>query len=404
MRAHTAIIVFSILVPATAGCAGEAANAGVAAVRDTLPNGAVRVRYAALDTAPVVVEADLRVGAVDGDPNFVFGDVRSVEAGSDGTLYVLDVQASEVRAFDGAGRFLRTVATRGEGPGEISGANGMQLVGDTMLWVQDHGTWMMLGLSTAGDEIARVPMPVRSYGYVWNGAIDDHGRFWKPATHDERPLPLEPPEGLNEGVMHEFFKGWDPATETSDSVYLGKRAWRSWVLYRGSGRSFYGVPFDALPITRIDPAGGFWRAHTGDYRIARLDEAGDTTLVIEAAVDARPVTDAEREEWVETASARGAPRRSLEQIVALAGGSHPVIAGLTVDDRGRLWVQRDAVEDTPPIFDVFARDGTYHGSIRPAFRPASYMPLRIRAGRMYAIVRDSMGVSYVVRAAVPFGP
>ena len=54
--------------------------------------------------------------------------------------------------------FLRTVATRGEGPGEISGANGMQLVGDTMLWVQDHGKWMMLGLSTAGDEIARVPV------------------------------------------------------------------------------------------------------------------------------------------------------------------------------------------------------------------------------------------------------
>lgn len=402
MRIPTVVRAFFVLVLATAGCAGDAADAHVAAVRDTLPNGAVRVRYAALDTLPAPIEPDLRLGAVEGDPHFVFGDVRSVEAGSDGTLYVLDVQASEVRAFDAAGQYLRTVATRGQGPGEISGANGMQLVGDTMLWVQDHGKWMMLGLSTAGHEITRVPMHVLSYGYVWNGAIDERGRFWKSATHSEGPVPLEPPEGLNQGVSHEFFKSWDPATDASDSVYVGTRAWRSWALSRSSGRSFYTIPFDPLPITRIDPAGGFWRADAGDYRIARIDEGGDTTLVIEAAVDARPVTDADREGWVGPAVARGAPRRSLEQIVALAGESHPVIAGLTVDDRGRLWVQRDAAPDTPPILDVFERDGTYDGSVRPAFRPASYMPLRIRAGRMYAIVRDSMGVPYVVRAALPF--
>ena len=51
---------------------------------------------------PVVneVQVDLRFGSVEGDdPNLTFGDIRGVEAASDGTIYVLDYLAAEVRAY-----------------------------------------------------------------------------------------------------------------------------------------------------------------------------------------------------------------------------------------------------------------------------------------------------------------
>ena len=98
------------------------------------------------------------MGTGDGDLATVFGDVRGIEAGRYGTIYVLDYQASEVRAFDREGRFLHTVASKGEGPGELTEANGMILIGDTLLWIQDHAKWMMIGVDREGKEVARLTL------------------------------------------------------------------------------------------------------------------------------------------------------------------------------------------------------------------------------------------------------
>ena len=86
-------------------CSSGQPNQRGAVSRDTLPNGTVVVRYGELPAGEVVLAAiDLRIGEVEGsDPNFIFGDVRGIEAGRDGTIYVLDYQASEVRPFDTEG-------------------------------------------------------------------------------------------------------------------------------------------------------------------------------------------------------------------------------------------------------------------------------------------------------------
>ncbi len=175
--------IVAILVPAMvmAACStDQTADPEGLISRDTLPNGIVVVQYGALPVGDVVLaEVNLSLGEVEGDPNFIFGNVRGIEAGLDGTIYVLDYQAAEVRAFDAEGRFLRNVVSRGAGPGEITEANGMVLVGDSILWLQDHAQWMMIGVSTAGEEVRRFPMHVLSYGYIWSGTVDNRGRVWK---------------------------------------------------------------------------------------------------------------------------------------------------------------------------------------------------------------------------------
>ena len=90
----------------------------------TLPNGATKITYGTLDSVATLTE-DLRIGENDGQTPYIFGDVRSIEADSEGTIYVLDHQASEVRTFSASGEYLATIVGRGEGPGEVTGANGM---------------------------------------------------------------------------------------------------------------------------------------------------------------------------------------------------------------------------------------------------------------------------------------
>jgi hypothetical protein len=382
----------------------ESRDRAASAVRDTLPNGGVRVRYAdlptdgALETVP-----DLTLGAVDGEPALIFGDVRGIDVGRDGTIYVLDYQASEVRAFGREGRFLRRVAARGEGPGELTEANGMILVGDSVLWIQDHGKWAMIGVSTEGEEVGRFPMPVRSYGYMWDGTVDRAGRFWKPIEHRDEEWMFPPEEGLTESTFRRYLKWYDPTSDVADSVYLGDGTRRTHIARnRLGGHSYRGIRFDPEAIAIVDPGGGFWQTERAAYRIARLDERGDTVLVIEVDVEPLPVTQSDRSDYVEADMERSPDqRRAAEEVAALMPETKPVVAGLVVDDVRRLWVGRIVGKDETPLYDVFDRHGTYVGSVRLGFKPSPYLPLKIRGGQIYALVRDELDIPFVVRAGVP---
>jgi len=49
------------------------------------------------------VEEELRIGTVAGEAELQFGLITGLDVAPDGTVYVLDMQASEVRAFDAEG-------------------------------------------------------------------------------------------------------------------------------------------------------------------------------------------------------------------------------------------------------------------------------------------------------------
>ena len=367
--------------------------------RETLPNGAVLVRYPglpAIDSVdPDVIEArvDLRFGSREGDdPNFLFGDVRGIQAASDGTIYVLDYQAVEVRAYGPDGRFLRTIARRGEGPGEISEANGIFLSGDTLLWVHDYGQGRIIGVDPAGEEVRRFTKPIFSYGYIWDGTFDRHGRYWRRveySTDDNREIDTGPIEGRE----HEYYKSYHLSTEEVDSVYLGESTYRVYA----SPRAGYQVPFSASDIHVVSPAGGFWHANTGSYRLTRTGEGGDTLTVIEASLPDIPVTSEDRSAYVQGIVEREPEeRRAAEAVAAMMPDFKPILEDLFVDDEDRLWVERAVPAGTPPFFDLFSEDGDRVGAVRFTFQPG--YRFWVRHGNIYTRIVDELGVQYVARA------
>ena len=160
-------------------------------VRETLPNGAVLVRYPGLpaidSVGPEVTDAqvDLQFGSLEGDdPNFLFGDIRGIQAASDGTMYVLDYQAVEVRAYGPDGQYLRTIARRGEGAGEIMEANGIFLSGDTLLWMHDYGQGRIIGVDPAGEGCS----PVHQAGLRLRVHLGRHVRPARALLESDRVL------------------------------------------------------------------------------------------------------------------------------------------------------------------------------------------------------------------------
>lgn len=394
-----------LLAPVALACGGgDTAESAGGGVRDTLPDGTPIVRYTDLDARDEIValQPDLRIGSLEGTGPDVFGDVRGIEAAPDGEVYVLDTQAAQVRVFGPRGEHRRTLSRRGEGPGELGDVNGMVLAGDT-LFVYDHAKWTLMGLHRIeGGEVARYPTPVRSYGYLWSGTRDDRGRFWKATSHSDAPRTFPPEEGLNEGTARTYLKVYDPATEAYDSVFFGEQPYQSWVASMGNGYTMASIPFRGASVTVVDPAGGFWQPDPERYRLVRLDGSGDTTLVVEAAVEPLTVTEADREAFVEPWRARGPEgERLAREVLDHAPSTHPAVKSVFVSSDGRLWVERTTPADAPPLYDVFTRDGSYRGSLRLGFQPSPYFRPVIRGGHLYTLAEDDLDVPYVVRAPLP---
>jgi len=403
------VLLSSVLAAAVSSSVPE--SAAPQALRETLPNGALLVRYPnlpAMDAVgPNVAEArvDLKFGSLDGDdPNLIFGDIRGIQATGDGTIYVLDYQAAEVRAFDSDGRYLRTIVREGEGPGEITRANGIILSGDTLLWIHDHGKWRIIGVDLTGEQLRQFNKPVLSYGAIWRGVFDNRGRYWRGESHSDEESPYPPPQGWSSSKWRAYYKYFDLSSGGVDSVYFGERSARSYYHhYRdSSGRLRLLTPdFGAYEMTVVNPSGGFWRANTAAYRISRTGQGGDTLVVIEAGLSAQPVTDEDRSAYVdEIVKDSPEARRAAEAVAALMPDVKPVLARMFVDDEGRLWVQRLTSAGAPAFFDTYSEDGDYLGSVRFAFTPAFSEYFWVQHGNIYTWVVDEMDVPYVVRASL----
>ncbi len=405
MKHHRILCALTLTVGVGACEAGSPAGNPT---RETLPNGAVLVRYPALpamdSVGPEVTESqvDLQLGSRGGDdPNFIFGDIRGVQAASDGTIFVLDYQAVEVRVFSPDGQFLRTIVRQGGGPGEVMEANGIFLSGDTLLWVNDHGQGVVVGVDPQGEEIRRFTKPILSYGYIWDGVFDGQGRYWRQDEHYDDEDEGDEETGPYAGSYRAYYKSFDLSTEEVDSVSLGESTYRGYASIRAEGGSYYQIPFDVSDIAIVNPSGGFWTANTGSYRLTRRGEDGDTLMVIEASLPPIPVTSQDRSSYVEEiVERRPEERRAAEAVTALMPDFKPVLQDMFMDDEGRLWVKRAVPVDTPPFFDLFSDDGDYLGSIRLTFTPAPYRPLRVQHGNIYTLIEDEMDVPYVVRAPV----
>ena len=394
----------TIIVAAAVSSCAE--SAGPPALRETLPNGALLVRYPDLpaidDTVPDVIEArvDLQFGDLDGeDPNLIFGDIRGVQAASDGTIYVLDYQATEVRAFDADGRYLRTVARKGEGPGEITEANGILLSGDTLLWMNDHARWVIIGVDPDGIEVRRFDKPVRSYGYIWDGVFDQRGRYWRDRSYSEDGIAYPPPPGLSTRTYRDYYKFHDLSNGAVDSVFLGESTSRSYSYEDAVGLwQYLPLLFEADESIVVNPSGGFWRANTAEYRVVRTSEDGDTLLVIEAGLPVLRVTDEDRADYVEgILEYRPDIRSEAEEVAGVMPDVKPILASLFVDDENRLWVKRVTPEGAVAFYDRYSQDGDYLGSVRLAFTPA-WSRIWVQHGAIYTWVTDQMDVPYIVRA------
>jgi hypothetical protein len=329
-------------------------------VLDTLDNGTVVVRNA---DRGLWTEGGMwkpreltRIGAEAGASAYLLSRVNDVQLGPDGRVYVLEGRSRELRVFALDGTHLATIGRSDTAPGAFTNPTGLAWGPSGDLWVVDPGSERYTLVSPAGDLVATYPRSGRTGGYHWEGAII--GDFlYEPRF----------PGGPGENSFIRYAIG-AAGLVAADTVGLPAPAPTYGPRPGGDGSEAGGAPHVSWAFDRD---GGLWFGATGSYRLWHRAPDGDTLRLVEL----------------------DRVRRRADRWAAHGG--------ITVDDRGWVWVARAPVPfpgegptSSPTTFDVFDPAGIYYGAL--VLDIAVEPPPVIVGSRVVGVDYDDRGVPSVV--------
>jgi len=219
---------------------------------------------------------DLRVEAGDGAARL--SEIVAIEAGDDGTLYVLDYIEQQLVSFDRDGNHRWSVGGRGQGPGEFGAAAGLAIDEQGKIWVWDPREQRFTVFRGDGSLDRTFPRPTVGQLNPWPGGFAADGRLidWA-VSHLEGPLGRTALRPVATSVPTLDTVSFPPIT-------FSRRL-------RANGRT--GVPFGPGVVVSLDRSGGILFSHTEAYRIFFRSFHGDTLLIFSLEDDPAPVTAAE---------------------------------------------------------------------------------------------------------------
>lgn len=368
----------SLLLPmALAGCEGTPDDQ---AAYDAMPR---------LSISPVV-----EICAEREDAPCQFVNAAMVAAAPDGRVAVADMMG-EVREFDRNGRFVRTVGTKGAGPGEYRRLVAAGYDDAGRLTVLDQAGMRVQRFDTAGvvTDATSAPMIPGLMGasvvrgqvalFALPGAtavgdtVEVHVVLVDPTTGDTTSLP-----GLPE-----------PAIAAGDGSVFPMSP-----------------PFSVMPLERwgVSSDGALLLADGERLRIAHREAGGGPPrALVDLDVAPRPITPSELEaaqaRRLETAARMngGVPptlHSALEEAAANAPESHPFVSRLVVLDDGTLLAREGVRPEADSVrWNAFAADGEPIGHL---LLPSDARVASGDVGRLLVVTPGESDVPRIVWYAV----
>lgn len=412
---RVAVRVLAALALLLAGCGGERPTGGGSGDLDgpDVPLG--------WTTEPVFT-----LGGVEAPEWAAFGDVRGVGYDQDGNLHILDGEARRVVVVAPDGTLLRTVGREGEGPGEFRFPSALAVLPDGSQAVFDpgHGGFQLFGPDGAFRHSVpvdgnRFPDPEGPLAVTPDGGIVSP--TVTPGAGDETGRPVILYSVDPERPHRVIHRGWLPplpeTREPGPEVTGGMRIRLPPVVSFHPGLLVAPLPDGRVAVAdsttwRVEllsppgapggEAGASWRVDgvlerpTAPVTVTPALREAERALRLEEALADPPRLMVSNSQG-DAASAALEMGRRLQEARIDGMGFHeviPVLAGVGVDDRGRLWVERtgSALGEPGPT-DVVTPGGRYLGTLTPGslLLPDAFGP----DGRMAHIGTDDLGAPVV---------
>lgn len=312
-----------------------------------------------------------------------FTNAVSLAADNVGNVYVADMGEGAIRVLDSAGRLVRTIGRKGQGPAEFQDLYSLAWLGDTLVTL-DPGNGRLGFFSREGRWLGQHQVQRISGGDI--DLLTSRDGIYAPGylIRDQKVVRT---------LIHHAGAGVSDTIELPD-LHAGQPETGIDCEFPGGIRGF-SIPFSSSPIVTMDPSGHLVVARSGEYKIVVLTATRDTVRVIEAPAIPRSVSSAEwndsltpLRDWKHEhpgvhCSAEEPPKSSAK----------PVLEGIWFDDKDRMWVERrDSVSHA---YDIFDESGVMVASLLAPERDMNVLPI-IRQSRMYAVEIDEAGGQHVL--------
>jgi len=366
------------------------------------------------------------VGKAEGADHEMFGIVAGVAFDAAENLYILDRQNPRVLVYDRAGRFVRQIGKRGQGPGELMVPLQVVVAADGTLVVADLGRAAYSLFRPDGTFIRNVQMD------EWTPSFGSSSLSWHPrggvvgtfrqmpgqaragTSHFEQTAPLMfiPMAGGSPARLFNVPQQWK--VEQSNQPQQGGNR----LMMRITSPPVFTPPvlFGVLPDGRTA------LSFTPGYTVRILDTGGQTLRYLQRPMRTRLTTEEDREQARERqreviASGRGGivitrgggggtpgpvpdMRQMQERQLAEMrfADTIPALRGLRVAPSGKLWIERtgeDVGEDGP--VDLVTPEGQYLGTLTGVGLPDAIS----RGGLAAYIEEDEDGVQRIVVRRLP---
>jgi hypothetical protein len=313
----------------------------------------------------LTLDEELRIGKSEGDEEYMFGFLRSVQVDAEGNIYTADAEYTKIRIYDKAGRHLRSFGTSGQGPCELDWLSRMVMMKDGSLAVL-HGRRLTV-FSKDGTCLREISLA--KAGSIIRAWPDSRGRFYCDRFNMT-------PEGRSSELVR-----FDEKFETAERIAAVEEK----LTFGQINPILFRIVFNILPDDRL-----FW-ADNREYAVHVVDASGRTVRTILKEDDPVPVTDAERKAIEEERRKDGmAPTLKL-----VFPGRHPAIDYFVCDENGRLFVRTNAKnKDGWKRWDVFDERGVYLLSFH---LPEEDVLFTIREEKAYAIGEETEAGTPVVK-------
>lgn len=309
---------------------------------------------------------ELNIGAIEGDENYLLSAPQDVKVAGNGDIYVLEWMEARILVYDKNGKYVRTAAHKGRGPGEFETPAYFDLLSDGRLVLLDARNRQVSILDRNGTYVGGFKVEGFCNGMKVDG--QDLLYFARSITPEvnvigvtqiiERKIELFCTD-LDGRMLYDYgdFRG-------------GKMSYTRTKTGATSGMS----PYAHTTAWTVDEEGKLYAGYNENYQLSVYDPDGE--LIFKFGRDFIPI-----------------------KYEKYKGGANPEYWSafsqyMFFDDEGNLWLWHYAGTEEEEVYeyDIFSPEGIY---LRQVVVP--HRIYRIKNGKVYSIIRDEEGYRYVKR-------